>query len=239
MTEDKYALSESWARGNEYKQPFDYTLENSGQVVFLRRLDMGDLLKLGIAEQMDIMSKALMAEEKPAENEQATKDVVSNTILKAGNFEQMETMVNAVCVAGIIKPKLQPLPLHEAARQPGQIYIDSVPFTDRMELFSVIYDAEGLADFRAEQTDGVGNLADVPSVQLPADRSVDVRPEDTEGILLQSGSVSLREDDRSGDEQSGTSVTGGENGSISGPLGKHSAIGSPSEVPGDERQTVS
>jgi hypothetical protein len=180
--DDEFALSPAWSKGNEYKKPFKYTLEATGQNVMIRRLDMGDLLKLGIAEELDFMTKALMSDKKPGEN---SAEAVGKAILQADNFSRMETMINTVCVAGIIKPKLQLPPRDEAARQAGQVYVDSVPFNDRMELFGVIFETEGLTDFREEQADGVGNVADVQDVQLPADGFVAVRSEDTEGVLLQ------------------------------------------------------
>jgi hypothetical protein len=180
MTDDKYALSSAWENSNAYRQPFDYTLENTGQVVLVRRLDMGDLLKLGIAEELDFMSKALMTDDKS----DTAKEAVGSAIMKAENFSRMEQMINTVVVAGLVKPHLQEAPLHDAARQPGQIYVDSVPFSDRMELFSLIFDSEGLSTFREKQEDGVGNVADEPIVSLPTDEPVAVRPDNTEGVLL-------------------------------------------------------
>lgn len=182
MSDDKYALSTAWEKSNEFKQPFDYTLENTNQTVLLRRLDMGDILKLGIAEELDFMSKSLMAD---SQNAEKPKEAVSSAIMKSDNFIKMEKMINAVVAAGVIKPKIQGIPEHDQARQPGQIYVDSIPFSDRMELFSVIFDSEGLSTFREEQDNGVGNVADVPSVSLPADEPVAVRSSDTEGVLLQ------------------------------------------------------
>jgi hypothetical protein len=180
MSEDKYALSPAWENSSNYKQPFDYTLENTKQVVLIRRLDMGDLLKLGIAEELDFMSKSLLADEHPGK----PKEAVTSAVMKGENFGKMETMINAVVVAGVVKPKIQHVPEHDAARQPGQTYVDSVPFSDRIELFSVIFDSEGLSTFQQEQEDSVGNVADVQGVQLPTDESVAVRPDNTEGVLL-------------------------------------------------------
>jgi hypothetical protein len=45
-------------------------------------------------------------------------------------------------------------------------------------LFAVIFESEGLSTFRSEQETSVGDVADVPSVQLPADRPLALRPED-------------------------------------------------------------
>jgi hypothetical protein len=230
--QDKYALSPSWVNGANYKEPFDHTIAGSGQIVHLRRLDMGDLLKLGIAEQMDLMSKALMAEDKP-QSDQDAKETLSDVVLKSGNFDQMEKMINAVVVAGVIIPKIYAVPLHENARQKGLVYVDSVPFADRMELFSVIYEAEGLAMFRAEQTDGVGDVADVPVVPLPADRSVGVRPDDAEGVLLQPRRVPVGPDGGLQDERSGASESPGPTGErVDGPVSDDSAPRSLEQVPG-------
>lgn len=182
MSDDKYALSPTWEKSNEFKRPFDYTLSESKQTCLVRRMDMGDFLKLGIAEELDFMSKALMTSSEQSDNAQ---DAVSSAMMKSANFGKMEKMINLVVVTGVLKPKLQPVPEHDSARQPGQVYVDSVPFNDRLELFSVIFDSEGLSTFREEQKDGVGNVADVPSVSLPPDESVAVRSDNPQGVLLQ------------------------------------------------------
>jgi hypothetical protein len=189
IPEDPYAVSTQWSRGNEFKLPFTYAvghgqIEESEipsfigktQIAKLRRLDMGDLLKLGIAEELDFMTKGLLNEDKPQDS---AKSAIESVILKAGNFARMETMINTVCLAGILAPKLYATPLHENARQKGLVYIDSIPFNDRMELFGIIFESEGLSTFREEQTPSVGNVADVPSVQLPADGPVALRSDDT------------------------------------------------------------
>lgn len=181
----KHELSPSWKRGKGFKKPFEHTLEsNPDQVVTLRRVDMGDLLKLGIANELDFMSKALITSEDAKEDEKAKEAVVS-AISKAENFEKMEVMVNKVTLAGLIDPKVYEVPRDENARQEGLMYVDEIPFEDRVEMFSLIFDSEGLSTFRQEQETGVGDLADVPSVQLPPDGPVDIRPENTEGVLLQ------------------------------------------------------
>lgn len=195
-----YGLSESWARGAEYKDPFNYVVgkgkvtpeeaeahdPKDGQLVLCHKLDMGDLLKLGVAEQLDFMSKELMTQ---TDTEgQAPKDAVSNAIMKADNFSSMEKMVNLVVGAGVNEPRLHMPPadaLHQK-RQLGLTYIDSIPFLDRMELFSVCFDSEGLSTFRPEQASGVGNVEHEQSVQLPANGPVaELRPDNAERVLSQ------------------------------------------------------
>ena len=181
MSDDKYAVSTAWEKSNDFKRPFDYEIKESGQMCLVRRMDMGDLLKLGIAEELDFMSKALMSNDQP---DKVGGEAVSAVLIKSENFSKMEQMINSVVLEGVIKPKLQPVPRDDAARQPGQLYIDSIPFNDRLELFSVIFDSDGLSTFRQEQEDGVGDMANVADVPLPADEPVAVRPDNAQGVLL-------------------------------------------------------
>jgi hypothetical protein len=175
---DKYAMSNTWSKAKEFKKPFDYHLENSDQTVLVHRLDMGDLLKLGVADEMDFMSKALIsADVKPGED-QKSNEAVADVVKKASNFSKMEKMINAVVLAGMIKPKLYAVPEHENARQAGLVYVDEIPWDDRMELFSVIFETEGLSTFREEQETGVGDVEHVASVPLSTDGPVDIRPND-------------------------------------------------------------
>lgn len=177
----KYGLSPAWAKSNEYKKPFDYYLEGSGQTVLLKRIDMGDMFKLGIAEQMDFMTKSLMTD---ADTKETPKANVTNAIMQSDNFDAMELMINKICLAGIIQPNVHPVPQKlvkdekteeekyvddPESKNPDVFYITDIPFQDRMELFTVIFDAEGLATFRSQQTVGMGNMENVPSVSLPAD----------------------------------------------------------------------
>lgn len=180
---DKYALSPAWAHGREYKDPFDYTLESSGQTVFLKRLDMPDLLRLGAAEDLDFMAKALMSPD-VKEGEEAPS--VMSIIGKSDNFGKMEAMINLVVQAGVLAPRLYLPPtitetktvdgkpvittrINEAARQKGLTYVDSVPFDDRVELFGIIFDTDGLSTFREEQTTGVADVENVTSLPLPTE----------------------------------------------------------------------
>jgi hypothetical protein len=176
LAKPDYAISSAWSKAKDFKKPFTYRLEKSEQNVLLHRLDMGDLLKLGIADEMDFMSKALLTAE--VTDEKKAGDAVAEAVGKSKNFGKMEKMINSVVKVGVIEPKLQAVPLHEAARQPGQMYVDEIPWDDRMELFGVIFETEGLTDFREEQDAGVADVEHVTSVSLPADRPVDIRSDD-------------------------------------------------------------
>lgn len=201
-------LSSRWANAEEHRKPFYYlighgpiteeaaeTYDGEDQLTLIRRLDMGDLLSLGIAEQLDFMSKELMTTDKPSED---AKESLGNAIMKSENFNEMNRMVNLVVCAGMIEPRMYPPPeitetkdgkttttLNPNAKQKGLFYSDSVGFGERMELFVQIFDTEGLSTFRDEQEAGVGDVEHVESVQLPADGPVaELRPDDAKGVLL-------------------------------------------------------
>lgn len=192
-------ISPQWEKAKFFKKPFYYVVgkgeitdeeaevyDGEAQIVQIIRLDMGDLLKLGMAEELDFMSKALMVPDKKQGEDDSPTQLLQDAIKKGANFLKMETMINKVVQRGIIQPKIHYPPEHENARQAGLYYVDTIPLEQRMELFSVIFETEGLTDFREEQETGVGNVADVPSVQLPADGPVaELRPADAEGVLSQ------------------------------------------------------
>lgn len=178
-------LSNRWEKHKDFKKPFDYVLYSDSddpQEVTLHRLDMDDILDLGVSNELDFMTKALMT---ASDSKTKPQEALNDALKKAQNLTEMKKMVNAVVLAGVDDPKIYDIPRDNAARQKGLLYIDEIPFEDRIELFSIIFDTEGLSTFREEQEPGVGNVADEPSVQLPADGPVDVRSDDTEGVLLQ------------------------------------------------------
>ena len=199
-SDEDFQISPKWEAHKDFRKPFVYETKdadgNPVQKLLIRRIDMPDLMKAGISNQLDFVTKGLMTEEpKPGAQ---PKDSVSNVIAMAENFERMEEMVHKVCLAGILKPKIHPVPVVVRTvdgktvetqvpmedRQPGLFYIDNIPWEDRQELFSVIFDSDGLTDFREKQESGVGDVEDVQSVQLPADDAVaDVRSGDPERVL--------------------------------------------------------
>jgi hypothetical protein len=182
MSDSKYQISSAWMGNKDFKKPFDYELTRSKQTVKISRLDMSDLLKLNVANELDFMTKELMNNP----DEKASQEVVANAITKSENFNRLEDMVNKIVLAGVIEPVVSPVPAEEKDRTSDLFYIDYIPWDDRMELFSVIFETEGISDFREEQEPGVGNVSDVQTVQLPADAPVaDVRPSESEGVLSQ------------------------------------------------------
>jgi len=74
---------------------------------------------------------------------------------------------------------------------------------------------------------------------LPPDRSMDIRSGDTEGVLLQQGSLPLGSDGGREDERSGTSESEGETErAIDGRISSDSEIGGFEQVSGNRIEEV-
>ena len=181
MSENKYAVSKSWQKKVEQSVPFDYTLEGSGQTCLVRKVDMSDIMAFGLVDDMDFLAKEMaeISSKDTGETKKATR---------RKNSKNMERIVNMIVQAAVIKPEIEMAPENDSDRIEGVIYVDSIPFTDRIELFSVVYDMDSLTGFREEQETSVGIVADVADVPLPADELLAGGPNESAGVLSESNS---------------------------------------------------
>lgn len=163
VSDDRYAPT-SWGRPDTSNEPFEFTTP-SGQICLIRRLGMDDILRMGMVDKLDFFSKSMSEDDAEKPNE-AREDEIKKSVLS--NFGQMDDAIGAIVVAGVIAPSIQPTPDHAALKKAGVIYVDSIPFNDRVALFSEILDTEGLSTFRKESEDGVGDVPAEQVVQLPA-----------------------------------------------------------------------
>jgi hypothetical protein len=147
-------------------EPYEFTL-SSGKPVLVKRIGIAEILSMGLLDTLDFFTKALSEDDKKPD---AKPDQAGAGLTQAlmGNFGKMEETINKVVQAGVVAPRLHAVPLHENARQAGLVYVDSVPFDERVELFSEIMDTEGLSSFREEPKAGVGDVPANESVQNPA-----------------------------------------------------------------------
>lgn len=166
---DKYAATaDAWGKSSATTDegPYDFTT-SSGKLCLIRNLGMTDILRMGLLDTLDFFTKSLSEDEKKQKNltgeagEQFTKALL-------GNFDKMDETINKVVLAGVIQPVLSPVPdagpTGTVTRVEGVIYVDKIPFEDRVELFGEIMDTEGLSSFRQKSEAGVGDV--------PADESV-------------------------------------------------------------------
>lgn len=162
---EKYAPTTWGAGANSDDEPYDYTTA-SGQLCLIRRIGMADILSMGLLDTLDFFGKALSAGEsapgKPAEEGNFLK-------LLSGNFDKMQETIDKVLLNGVVAPVLHEKPAPGRDRDNGKVYVDQIPFPDRVELFSEILDTEGLSQFRGEPETGVGLVPNGESVQASAE----------------------------------------------------------------------
>ncbi len=162
---DRYAPT-TWGRAASGKEPFEFETP-SGQICLVKSLGMEDILRLDMLDTLDFFSKSLSEDDKKAgEKPKDEQTEFAKSMLK--NFSKMEDTVNLVIKAAVIAPKIE-LPIAEPLRKDGVIYADTVPFTDRMAIFTEVFDVEGLSSFREETEAGVGHVSDEQVVPLPAE----------------------------------------------------------------------
>lgn len=180
---DRYAPIPAWTA----PMTSDMTLP-SGQVVLVRKVQMEDVVELGLLEAMDafkdIVGKgqvAAKAAKKTTKKAQAEAEEKSNETLGLGlmkdkdKFKTMLKMADRVTVAVVLKPEIKfppagldgkALPMPD--REPG-LYVDQVPFADKIHVFSSIFDGmENLDSFRGESDSGVDSVPAVTGVSLPS-----------------------------------------------------------------------
>lgn len=162
---EKYsATAKAWATPEEDGQPYDYELE-SGRLCLIKRIGMTEIFRLGLLDKLDFFSASLAEDDKP-KKKSVGKEFLTEL---SKNFGKMEESINAVLLIGVIAPVLAPVPtpnaVGEIIRQEGVVYVDKVPFEDRVELFGEILDTEGLSDFREESKDDMGHVSADESLQ--------------------------------------------------------------------------
>lgn len=165
----------SWAKAQTSSAddgPYEYET-SSGQLCLLKNISMTDIFRMGLMDTLDFFIAGLSTNDKnapqPTEEEQSSD--FTKKLLK--NFDKMETTINKVLLVGVVAPPLAPVPDEPTAvRKEGVIYVDKLPFEDRVELFNEILDTEGLSDFREESKSDMGHVPAEQVVQLPADATV-------------------------------------------------------------------
>lgn len=171
---DRYAPIPAW----QGVQTRDLVLP-SKQVCLVRDLQVEDVAELDIIDVMDIFSnivgKGKAAPSAKAKTKTAAQSadkeaeaVATNLFRDAATFMKVVTVTNKVITRAVIKPEILLPPDNYEDRIDGKIYADSIPFGDRMFIFTEVF--KGMSDlesFREESAEGVGDVEAKPIVQLP------------------------------------------------------------------------
>ncbi len=153
--EDEYAVT-GWNFSEKF---FDLTLP-SGQRCQVRKLEMEDILRMNLVNELDTFSAAIQVgddkDDKRSDEERGT-DVMKKLTEQADGLSKFQGTMDKVIMECVQKPSVQPAPKGNSKRKPGVAYIDAIGFMDKMTIFSAVFD--GMSDmesFRAESEDAVG-----------------------------------------------------------------------------------
>lgn len=157
---DPYAPT-AWGQPTEQ----DFTCP-SGQLCRVRRVDIMDLLGGGLLNNLDFVTKIVQDEHIPNANP-GPKAAEENAVraLAASGPEQMaefKKSIDSVVLRVVVKPSLWPVPDEGEPRVDGCVYVDSVAFTDKVQIFNWAVsggkNATEIQQFRPEADQSVGTL---------------------------------------------------------------------------------
>ncbi|QFG08164.1 hypothetical protein SEA_OTTERSTEDTS21_25 [Gordonia phage OtterstedtS21] len=133
----------------------------SGQLCQARTLEMEDIIRLGLINDLDTFSSAFGDDNEDRDGIEFLKSVTDS-----GAFDKLTRTLNIVVVDRVVQPKVYAVPDQKKERKADRIYIDQIKFTDKMAIFSVVFKGLGdMGDFREESGDGVGAVESKPIVE--------------------------------------------------------------------------
>jgi hypothetical protein len=172
---------------------YDFELP-SGDKCLLRRLDPLVLTEYDLVDKLDFVTSivenkhvanANMSNVERIKRDRARREgkvpeeVDTPTVLSAmrgaENSRNFREVLNQVLVLGVVAPKLSMPPAPGEERVKGLVYVDGIPFTDKMAVFNELMSGVRTAgQFRGESEENVGDVAPKPNV-----RSTTKRPSGT------------------------------------------------------------
>lgn len=172
-TENKYAVT-GWKRKTG-DDAFDFTLP-SGQVCLIKKLRMETIAELGLMNDLDSFTGAIIPEPskkakgkgaKALTQEEQERESAKVMLKDKESFNRMLVTINKVVVACVVEPKVHVEP--EGDRDEDLVYTDDIDFEDKMLIFQEVFEGmSSLESFRKGSSDIVGTVAKVTSVKVPA-----------------------------------------------------------------------
>jgi len=162
---DRYAPIPAWGGNVNY----DFVLP-SKQVVLLRKLQMEDIVELDLIDAMDTFTglmtvpenaKAKKSKKAANEEEQIGRQIFGNP----EKFKAVMKTADKCILKAVLKPTVQEPPAEFAERVEGVVYLDTIPFADKLAIFNEVFEGVGgFESFREEPTENVGSVEDEQDV---------------------------------------------------------------------------
>jgi hypothetical protein len=151
----------------EWGQPTEQDFRcPSGQLCRVRRVDMMDLLGGGLLNNLDFVTKIVNEEHVPnaAVGPKAREAKALSALSGSGpkEMEEFRKAIDGVVLRVVVKPSLWPIPPEGEARVDGCVYVDSIAFTDKVEIFNWAVSGKGnvkeIQQFREDANESVGTV---------------------------------------------------------------------------------
>ena len=158
----------------QVKPGFDLELP-SGALVRIERMEIADLLGLGILDSIDTFTQKLLPSEGKHGADQSAEQELGNRIMNdLSQFSDVLEMVDKVIARAVVKPQLHLAPFNDNGEplplQDGKIYAHLVPLEDKMAIFqAVIPEMDDTFPDSDQSAAGVADLEDVQGVPSQAD----------------------------------------------------------------------
>lgn len=129
----------------------------SGQLCLARKLQMEDIVQLGIIEEMDMFTDFAVQMDGAAEDAKQSDDTALDLMKDKERFAKIVEIVDKVVSATVVEPKLvrpvkmkgkKEVPLDPSEFEEGVVYTSYVDFTDKMHIFSTVFSGETIQQFR-------------------------------------------------------------------------------------------
>jgi len=171
-----YSVPDSWL-----VDKFDIELASGGKVQ-ARKVSMEDVIEMGLIDNLDFFG-SIAGKGKGAKKKQL-QIAQGETAITPDQIKKMMGIVNKVILKGVLQPAIHPVPENDGERKDGLVYVDHIPYDDRLEIFQKVFlddlGGEEFAQFRDESVKVVGALAEKSEVQRPSKpttRDVSLPPE--------------------------------------------------------------
>ncbi|QXO13679.1 tail assembly chaperone [Gordonia phage DumpTruck] len=142
---------------------FDIELP-SGQVCQARKLEMEDIIRLGLINDLDTFTTLYGDED---EIKQTSDIDFIKKISEGDGFGRLLNTLNLVTIECVVQPQVWPVPDQKKERKSNRVYIDAIKFEDKMFIFSKVFTGmSAMADFREEPGDDLGAVESKPEPEV-------------------------------------------------------------------------
>jgi len=153
----------------------------SGGLCLVRRIEPLDLLSDEFLGSIDMLGGAVLEQIKrvqsplgpvqPGVEAAAEQERINKIFAAMSNPDNLPAMIDRVVMRVVVEPRLQPIPSEGNGRSEGDIYIDQVPFEDKMFIFNHAMGAmSALNSFRPQADATVGNVEPLAGISHPTER---------------------------------------------------------------------